>query len=87
MVSKCANPECAARFRYLHEGKLFQVDTSAEKPALGGPHLLSSSKPGHHIEHFWLCGDCSATLTLVVEPNGSVVTVPIEHPLRRAAAS
>ncbi len=87
MVSKCANPECMARFRYLHEGKLFQVDISAEKPALNRPQPLPTSKPGHHIEHFWLCGDCAASFTLVVEPTGVVVTVPIDPPLRRAAAS
>ena len=30
MLSKCANPGCPASFLYLHEGKLFRLDTSAE---------------------------------------------------------
>ena len=28
MVSKCANPNCAAGFRYFHIGKLFRMETS-----------------------------------------------------------
>ena len=28
MLSKCANPGCAATFLYLHQGKLFRLDTT-----------------------------------------------------------
>ena len=28
MLSKCANPGCPASFLYLHQGKLFRLDTS-----------------------------------------------------------
>lgn len=39
------------------------------------------------VEHFWLCGPCASTMTLVVE-NGKVVTVPREHgQFQHAAAS
>ena len=30
MLSKCANPGCPAPFLYLHEGKLFRLDTGSE---------------------------------------------------------
>ena len=30
MLSKCANPGCAATFLYLHQGKLFRLDTNVE---------------------------------------------------------
>jgi hypothetical protein len=30
MLSKCANPGCPASFIYLHEGKLFRLDSSTE---------------------------------------------------------
>ena len=33
MLSKCANPGCPAPFLYLHEGKLFRLDTGTESPA------------------------------------------------------
>jgi hypothetical protein len=29
MVSKCANPDCVAAFRYCHTGKLFRMETSS----------------------------------------------------------
>jgi hypothetical protein len=29
MVSKCANPDCAAAFRYYHTGKLFRMETAS----------------------------------------------------------
>ena len=30
MLSKCANPGCPATFLYLHQGKLFRLDSSTE---------------------------------------------------------
>ena len=33
MLSKCANPGCAATFLYLHQGKLFRLDTNVEAVA------------------------------------------------------
>jgi len=32
MVSKCANPNCSAPFLYLHQGKLFRLETDAQDP-------------------------------------------------------
>jgi hypothetical protein len=68
MLSKCVNYACSVRFLYLHEGKLFKVDTPAP------PHR-AHSEAGRRIEHFWLCGRCAQTLTVVVE-NGVVTTRP-----------
>ena len=40
-----------------------------------------------HVEHFWLCGECASSLTLLVD-NGKVVAVPRAHAqFRQAAAS
>ncbi len=62
MVSNCANPSCSAIFRYLHEGTIFQVTarTPAEVKRLRG---------ARH-ERFWLCGECSKTMTIIFEPTG-----------------
>ena len=66
MLSKCANPACFARFRYLHEGRIFNVEIKQESP-------------GHHaqpkIEHFWLCECCSRMLKVVWE-DGAVSVRP-----------
>lgn len=85
MVSKCANPQCSTPFHYLRTGKLFQLEVGdAVAP---GPQLLHPAKQRHHREHFWLCGDCSASLTLVMDKDRGVIAVPIQALARRAAAS
>lgn len=84
MVSKCANPECSVPFRYFREGKLFRIEAQRVTPA--GPTLVSGKRP-QHVEHYWLCGTCSAKLTLTYDPNKGAVVVPMANTVRRAAAS
>jgi hypothetical protein len=73
MLSKCANPNCSALFRYLHQGKVFNLEPMPARPVAGahGEFLLQ-----HKIEHFWLCAQCASTMTLAVE-QGQVVTRPL----------
>jgi hypothetical protein len=66
MLSKCANPACAARFRYLHEGRIFNIEIAA-LPADHRSRLFPK------IEHFWLCGQCAQFLK-VAQDNGIVIT-------------
>ena len=56
MVSKCANPDCTAKFSF-REGQLlrFQADCSESLPA------PANGKP---VRHFWLCKGCSETYRL-----------------------
>lgn len=85
MVSKCANPACTAVFHYLREGKVFQLQVEGCRSSQ--PYLLHPAKPPARVEHFWLCGACASTMTLVVD-NGRVTTVPLAHAqFHRAAAS
>lgn len=59
MLSKCANPECSEQFKYLHQGKLFQLTPTPEVQAVeeGCCRAL--------YERFWLCDRCSKLMTLV----------------------
>lgn len=86
MLSKCANPACSRLFRYLRDGKLFEIETNAEMESTSGV-----KKPMRHVEFFWLCGDCCAELTVIKDEERGVVTVPIVQAtkflVRRAAAS
>jgi hypothetical protein len=53
MVSKCANPNCAASFRYFHIGKLFRIDTSSgleRRRSMGQDEALS--RPMRRIEFY-----------------------------------
>lgn len=76
MLSKCANPSCSTPLIYLREGKIFVMEhapepTLTEQPA--GP-----AKKNHRVEHFWLCGPCSAEKTLVYDKHTGVQVLPKE---------
>jgi len=73
MVSKCANPNCAASFRYFHIGKLFRMETSSgleRRRSMGQDEVLS--RPLRRIEFYWLCENCASKMTLVWDENSGV---------------
>ncbi len=88
MLSKCANPTCAAPFHYLRDGQLFQIDSRfAARGSPSGPRLIGK-KPAGRIEYFWLCSACSSTMTLAYERGKGVVAVPlVKEPASAAVAS
>ena len=71
MISKCASPSCGAPFRYLREGKLFQLYTGPDPGPSSGP----GQKTARQMEYFWLCGRCAATLRLEFEKKIGAVIV------------
>ena len=79
MMSKCANPACSSAFRYLRDGKLFQVPFGSMK--------TSNTTAPASDEFFWLCGSCSKDLTIIVDPVEGVRTVPRDLPRVMRAAS
>jgi hypothetical protein len=83
MISKCANPECSVPFRYLRDGKLFRVDLDQLESRPAGHR--DADKAWHRREHFWLCGRCALTMTLVAEKGRGVTAVPLSHGLRKAS--
>lgn len=87
MVSKCANPVCSARFRYLHEGKLFRIERSIEKKSDPNSSLRDSNskRPAAYVEFFWLCKDCSQNMTLAFDQNTGMTTRPLSRTLRAAS--
>jgi hypothetical protein len=84
MLSKCANPACSARFRYLHEGRIFSVIFDGQTGATRGPDVLWEAP--RRVERYWLCDTCSPTMTLVLS-KGRVVLQPMPLSPRRAPAS
>ena len=64
MVSKCANPNCFATFRYFHTGKLFRMETEAgpeRRRTMGDDQ--KTRKPLRRLEFYWLCEDCAEKMT------------------------
>jgi len=68
MLSKCFNPACNTLFRYLRDGRIFQL----EIPAAPGNH---SSQ--HRREYFWLCGCCCSEFSVVLrDGHGCIEDLP-----------
>jgi len=87
MLSKCANPRCSTELVYLREGKIFMMEqTPAPQPVSASGPAKSNSTP--RVEHFWLCGPCSAEMTLVYDEKAGVAVVPKNktHKTVRAAS-
>jgi hypothetical protein len=87
MLSKCANPACTTPFHYLRDGKLFQIDTSLSCPLRVGPQLVAEPRQPQRVEFFWLCAECSSTMTLAFQRGKGVVMVPLPAAASRNAAA
>jgi hypothetical protein len=80
VVSKCANSDCAATFRYFHQGKLFRQEIEAgleRRRALGNDE---KKKPLRRIEFYWLCENCAQKMTIVFEKGVGVAARPNAFP-------
>lgn len=67
MVSKCANPKCTARMKYLHEGRLFVVQTHSSARYWQNDSGSFSAPPGNQIEYHWLCNSCVDGMIVTAE--------------------
>jgi len=61
MLSKCANPACGAKFQYLHVGRVFVIE-----------YRNSTDR----LRYFWLCSDCSRSMTIQTSGAGGVRIAP-----------
>jgi hypothetical protein len=76
MLSKCANPQCSASFRYLHDGKLFRMEVTANFAVVNDP-AQNAKKPPLRTEFFWLCNTCSKQMTIIYNREVGVTTRPL----------
>jgi hypothetical protein len=67
MVDHCANPACMKPLRYLREGKIYVFQAPSDDLRY---------RSGHRLQHHWLCGNCSATLTLERVGNENTRVIP-----------
>ena len=66
MLSKCANPGCGTRFRYLNEGMVYLAEWPHEGDTCDiGNAAAPARKPMRRREMFWLCSTCNRKLTLI----------------------
>ena len=98
MLSKCANPVCQERFRYLHVGKVFRVENgpaqSGKKETIapvvltstGGMGIPIARRVANQPEYYWLCGSCAGLMTIGRDAAG-VVLLPLRKLASRAATA
>ena len=88
MLSKCANPGCSNLFRYLHEGRLFRMETEIQREGSSSLTCRPDGKKSiRRMEFFWLCDNCASTMTLVYEKGVGVRARPLVAPKYRSSAA
>ena len=96
MLSKCANPECSNKFRYLHDGKVFKVDfddhahlrntLTDNRPGIlleiGGPRLHSgaSTDGGARAPEYFWLCSACSEYLTLASRNGALLLLPIATP-------
>ena len=70
MLRKCANPVCYVPFRYLHQGKLFEVEIQYRECPCGKG---TSSNGKRYVERYWLCDQCATHIALQADSRRGVV--------------
>jgi len=84
MVSKCANPECSAPFRYFRQGKVFEIRYDSSHFHVTAE--TGSRKNSKEIEHYWLCPKCALKMTIAVNRKREILVMPLALKVRGAAA-
>jgi len=79
MLSKCANPACAAKFRYLHTGKLFVARYRSRAIENGAASAHDFARLEEQWRCFWLCSDCSRRMTIQASTAGGVRIAPASN--------
>ena len=74
MLQRCANPVCCAQFRYLNQGKLFEVEIEYVESTLEDAQGKLGNGRGH-IERCWLCDQCAAHIALRFDRRRGLVMV------------
>jgi hypothetical protein len=75
MLNHCANSCCRAAFDYRLGGMFFRFTKQVAK--LQHSQEASSPNRTHDVQHFWLCGQCSKTYTLISTDGAGVQLRPV----------
>ena len=78
MLAHCVNPNCYAPLHSFCEGRLFQFEVvSISVAASDDTAAPFDEKPERQTAHFWLCGRCADSMTLMLEPARGLRVVPV----------
>lgn len=85
MLTKCANPSCSTPLVYLREGKIFMMEHPPGSQPVSATDQRKQVSPWR-VEHFWLCGPCSAEMTVVYDRESGVLVLPKGNKAAKAAS-
>lgn len=81
MLARCVNESCKRPLYSFSEGRLFQFEVvSISLAATDDSAAPFDEKPQRETVHFWLCGGCAATMSLVLEPARGLKLVSVSEP-------
>jgi hypothetical protein len=85
MLARCVNDNCNRPLHSFSEGRLFQFEVVSISLAASDENSAPfDEKPQRETVHFWLCGRCAATSTLVLEPAKGLKLISVDEADRRA---
>ena len=76
MLTKCANPACSAKFLYLHEGKLFAIESKGDPQKRGPPTDPEYAGMFCTREYVWLCSSCCGAMTIQFDRDHGISVIP-----------
>ena len=80
MLARCVNESCNRPLHSFSEGRLFQFEVvSISLAASDEGSAPFDEQPQRETVHFWLCGRCATTMSLVLEPARGLKLVSLEE--------
>lgn len=86
MLARCVNEHCNRPLHSFSEGRLFQFEVVSISLAASDENSAPfDEKPQRETVHFWLCGRCASSYTLVLEPAKGLKLLSVEEANSAAA--
>jgi hypothetical protein len=80
MLARCVNESCKHALYSFSEGRLFQFEVvSISLAASDEGSAPFDEKPQRETVHFWLCGRCASSMSLVLEPARGLKLVSLDE--------
>jgi len=73
MLSMCANPGCTSKFRYLHQGRVFFVESHRHEDFSPRVNFVGYVDG---MQYAWLCDECSTKYEVVLDKDERIQVRP-----------
>lgn len=85
MMMSCVNRNCGRPLVSFSEGRLYHFEIASISVSADDRYKREVDEvPNREAVQYWLCGPCSARMTLAMEPVGGLQLIPWEHAVETA---